>query len=496
VRRAGSAVQQDLLSPPNHLSKTSKAHIDLSHLLKHRDRTTRMRGSRLWAAVWTGASLSVLESLVMIIQVHTSTNRNLRSSPVAVFPDDVLFQPTTKSKNMASKPKVRRAVQREEVVEVRDGGAKEKKESRPAATAKMTTPATAKSVVERGGVGVDVASGDKEETTPKSKPRLAATAKMTTAATAKRVVERGGVGVGVDADVASGDKEETTLKSKPKYRMVSREQALAAKEKRQRLHEQQRQQLHQQKDDDEPPRFSYAFLIGGVHEDNPGYRGFLYNVMIATRILRDHNSTADVNLMIQFAHQSKWVAIPEDKAVRSMSINIVYLKRPKAPLSFADIQLQKFKILQWTQYDRVLFLDADIMPNKSLDYLFQLSMEGILKENVVVATRGEPANGGFWMVKPQRGDVEKMEVILRKHAEPFDRVIGWGHSFAKEKDKWESTTPRWMPRWRFWAAHLDQGLLYCKWVERMYTCCGAVCSWCFLTVLPSLKIGSSITRNA
>lgn len=210
------------------------------------------------------------------------------------------------------------------------------------------------------------------------------------------------------------------------------------------------------------PRFCYAFLIGGVHEDNPGYRGFLYNAMIATRILRNNNSTADVKLMIQFSSHSRWTAIPEDAAIRSLGMKIHYLKTPEKPLSFADIQLQKFKILQWTQYDRVLFLDADIMPLKSLDYLFELSMKGIIKENVGVATRGEPANGGFWMIKPQQGDIKQMEKILEKYAEPFDRKIGWGHSFAKEKDKWESTVPSWMPRWRFWAAHLDQGLLYCK----------------------------------
>jgi alpha-N-acetylglucosamine transferase len=52
--------------------------------------------------------------------------------------------------------------------------------------------------------------------------------------------------------------------------------------------------------------------------------------------------------------------------------------------------LDEFLLLYLIEYDRVLFMDGDVMARGSLDYLYYLSMNGTLPENVVVAGITEP----------------------------------------------------------------------------------------------------------
>jgi hypothetical protein len=207
--------------------------------------------------------------------------------------------------------------------------------------------------------------------------------------------------------------------------------------------------------------YCYAFLIGGVSEDNPGYRGFLYTAMIASKVLRQYGSTADVLVMIQFAHTSNYTALPEAEMLGQLRIRLQYLPRATSQGSFADVVLQKFQVLELVEYRRVLFLDADVLPLNNLDYVFEMSETGVIQPNLVVATRAEPTNAGFWLIAPAKGDHAVLQQIVRDHVDPFDRTVGWGHSFRDAGDRWEAVLTSYN-KWKFWCAHLDQGLLYCK----------------------------------
>jgi len=164
-------------------------------------------------------------------------------------------------------------------------------------------------------------------------------------------------------------------------------------------------------------------------------------------------------------------------------VHIHYL--PKIPKgdnnSFYDLMFEKFKILQLTQYRRVLFMDSDVLPLENLDYLFELSDRGAkiergnsnvtLMENLVVATFGEPSNGGFIMLTPGLGEYEQYEDVRAKQVESakdlphpkFDFKLGWGHNFRQNHDQWEAIKMN-GTNWRFWGGHVDQGLLY-YWVK-------------------------------
>ena len=87
------------------------------------------------------------------------------------------------------------------------------------------------------------------------------------------------------------------------------------------------------------------------------------------------------------------------------------------------VMMEKFRILQLTDYSRVMYLDYDVMPTCNLDYLFDLSdplsepsddSSLQLKENVIVAYQSEPSSGGFFILKPNSTDYDHIERIIHE----------------------------------------------------------------------------------
>lgn len=153
-------------------------------------------------------------------------------------------------------------------------------------------------------------------------------------------------------------------------------------------------------------KYAYSFVIGGCNPNKPAYKGFLYNILVATRLLREVGSTADVVAFFQlsYEYQDSTVLPDEDvRALEGLGIRILYI--PQSPHeSFYETVLNKFRILELTEYRRVLLMDGDVMPVSNLDYLFELSDDNkygpgnsTLKGNVVVSGPWEPANAGFFL---------------------------------------------------------------------------------------------------
>lgn len=121
------------------------------------------------------------------------------------------------------------------------------------------------------------------------------------------------------------------------------------------------------------------------------------------------------------------------------------------------------------------------MPLGNLDYLFELSNDNkyglensTVKPNLVIASKNESANAGFFMLTPGYGEYEEVqEIIQTREAKArdldsevkFDVVDGWGHVIT-EPDEWVSRSSRRGRHWNFSFAYSDQGLLY-YWVKYM-----------------------------
>jgi len=112
------------------------------------------------------------------------------------------------------------------------------------------------------------------------------------------------------------------------------------------------------------------------------------------------------------------------------------------------------------------------MPLCNIDYIFELSLgeNPYLMENLVVFWTEEPANGGFFMLKPGEGEYEQLLRIIERQREEgnklpyphFDGIKGWGHVIQQD-DQWVGRK-RWGRMWDFYAVYNDQGLLY-HWVK-------------------------------
>lgn len=231
--------------------------------------------------------------------------------------------------------------------------------------------------------------------------------------------------------------------------------------------------------------YAYAFMIGGCNPDHPGYRGFLYNVLLAADILSEQGSTADRIVFIQMSpsYDGEELPPPEVRLLQRVEVQIRYIPKPISE-SFYDATLQKFRILTLTKYRRVLFLDADVLPVANLDFFFHLSdagPESILRPNVVVAGPLEPSNAGLFMLQPGDGEYKELQEVMQKRKQKvksmpgttFDSVEGWGHVMA-EPDSWRSTKYRGQ-NWTFQAAHGDQGLLY-YWVKYQKKNASLICA--------------------
>ncbi|CAJ1950562.1 unnamed protein product [Cylindrotheca closterium] len=226
-------------------------------------------------------------------------------------------------------------------------------------------------------------------------------------------------------------------------------------------------------------KWAYAFLVAGCDPDKPlTYRNYFYNILVAANLLDQNTSSTnnrktDIIVMIQFTRASNATELPLSELQwlqttipnnPNRKLRIHYLPPPIRD-NFYNAQLEKFRILEFEEYSRILYLDSDVMPLCSLDYLLELSESGVLKPNVVLAGFTEPASGGFFLLEPgQSYYKELLEIIeTREGTVEWNKTLGWGAVMDQE---WRGIpmkggqTPRHSKVWTFHGDFADQGLLY------------------------------------
>uniref|UniRef100_A0A448ZRH7 Hexosyltransferase n=1 Tax=Pseudo-nitzschia multistriata TaxID=183589 RepID=A0A448ZRH7_9STRA len=239
-------------------------------------------------------------------------------------------------------------------------------------------------------------------------------------------------------------------------------------------------------------KWAYAFLLGGARSNTTEteYLGGFYSVVVAVYQLRKLGSRADFVLMVQIAAESPHHKLSgfEQDILQKMNIKVIYIpKFANGKLEcFYSLMMEKFRILNLTEYSRVMYLDYDVLPTCNLDYLFDLSdplprlpgrgsnmMDQTsdatfrLKENVILAYQSEPSAGGIFILKPDASDFNQIQRIIyekevRSSKQPYphwDPMFGWGHVITKP-DSWKDMRGRTGSNWTWYGAEADQGLLY------------------------------------
>jgi alpha-N-acetylglucosamine transferase len=222
-------------------------------------------------------------------------------------------------------------------------------------------------------------------------------------------------------------------------------------------------------------QFAYAFLMAGCIPEKPSYMGYIYNIIVSKELLKRYNSTADVIVMIRMHKDTPHTTLPpkHETLLQEMGVIIKYLPKPLTD-NFHTAMMDKFRVLELTEYERILYLDSDTMPMNNLDYMFEKSIgpDAALQENVALTFNHEPASGGFFMLKPNKEDYIELVKIIDRREEMgyhFNETIGWGHVITPP-DYWESFKKN-GTKWNFYGAFTDQGLLYhwMKYVKKNVT---------------------------
>jgi hypothetical protein len=181
----------------------------------------------------------------------------------------------------------------------------------------------------------------------------------------------------------------------------------------------------------------------------------LYNILAATYVLKyRYDSHADVVVLIQMAHSSpaERLTQAEEGLLRKMHIQFRYLSRPSQPTStFYQLVMAKFYVLQMVEYQKVLFLDSDVLPLCALDYLLQLSQDGTLGDTIVHAMYEDPVNAGLFVVTPRPG----LRDALLQHWQVF-RNKNLSQPPPVEYSLWDGTDGS---GWDFYCGDSDQGFL-------------------------------------
>ena len=208
--------------------------------------------------------------------------------------------------------------------------------------------------------------------------------------------------------------------------------------------------------------FAYVFMIWKVNPSHPTtYRPYLANVMIAASLFSKFHSTFDVVFMIRIDYSSSHIrlSLEEELMVQGVGIRILYMpirqeRNPErgnssSPRGEISDMMNKFDVWNLTEYDRVLFLDSDIIPLANLDYMFrrQIPQEDHTKNQqpklhptVVISGYLQPANGGFFVLEPNKDDYEQLQNIINQMPrtyKDFNKTLGWGHVITPP-DQWET----------------------------------------------------------
>ena len=175
-------------------------------------------------------------------------------------------------------------------------------------------------------------------------------------------------------------------------------------------------------------KFAYVTLVSGIDKSFK-YRGFLYNAIIIKKALVKLDSIADFIVMIGYSENDDHSLYEKDiDLLREHGVIVYFLPRflnESTRLAFAEMAL--LKIIPWslTQYDRVQFLDGDVMPTKNMDCFFNLNL------NTFTVGAASPLNSGWYLAIPDLKTYEylKKKAIWRLNCD-WDEKIGWAEALG------------------------------------------------------------------
>ena len=204
-------------------------------------------------------------------------------------------------------------------------------------------------------------------------------------------------------------------------------------------------------------KFAYVSLMHGI-DDRFGYRGFLYNALLTKKSLEKLGSTADFIVLVGFTagDDPNNDEINRDlQLLRDFGVIVYYLPRfvPEMKLAFCEMALLKITPFNFLEYDRIQFLDGDVLPYKNMDCLFGLD------RNTFNTGSASPVNSGWYLAIPNHNDyMEMKQLAIHRLTHKWDEIKGWGKEIPENSLLYRGSNKA-VKKWDFNGASLDQGLV-------------------------------------
>eukprot|EP01038_Epipyxis_sp_PR26KG_P014701 gene14701-19754_t len=127
--------------------------------------------------------------------------------------------------------------------------------------------------------------------------------------------------------------------------------------------------------------------------------------------------------------------------------------------------LLKIIPFSFIQYDRIQYMDADILPHQNMDCLFYFS------KNTFNTGNASPLNSGWYLAIPNIIDYENMKSLATKRLllpkKTWNEMNGWGMEilpyvhqlYYRGGEDGNNNQNKIVKKWNFNGASLDQGLL-------------------------------------
>ena len=175
-------------------------------------------------------------------------------------------------------------------------------------------------------------------------------------------------------------------------------------------------------------KFAYVTLLSGI-DSSYKYRGFLYNVLIMKRALKQSGSSADFIALIGLSEKDHSPFEEDFKLLQEAGVILHILPRfidEQHTLGFAEMALLKITPWSFTQYSRIQFFDGDVMPLQNMDCFFKLD------SNSFTVGAVSPLNSGWFLAIPERSAYEYMkEKSVWRLGRDWDKETGWAEKMPK-----------------------------------------------------------------
>ena len=198
--------------------------------------------------------------------------------------------------------------------------------------------------------------------------------------------------------------------------------------------------------------FAYVSLL--AHPSSDSRRPYLHSFLVAAESIRQTGSTYDIVALIFGAISDDDLALLEGEGIKVVPVGGVGASLAENPEAFdqstAAIYRAKLRVLQLTEYDRVMFFDSDVVFTANCDDLLRTSLDFVGR-----AGSNSPLNAGTFIIRPSwQALVDISDVSLSM---AFSPEQGW-FEYGAIPDWRDARAPA--TDWSFYGASVDQGLLY------------------------------------